>query len=45
MGAWHVPLDARLNAVVGAGLVLGRVAESGPGPIPDVLGLTATGPG
>jgi len=41
VGAWHVPLADLLNAVSAAGLRLVRVAESGPGGVPDLLGALA----
>ncbi|RZU77092.1 methyltransferase family protein [Micromonospora kangleipakensis] len=44
VGAWHLPLADLLNAVTDAGLTLTRVAESGSGPIPDILALQATKP-
>lgn len=44
VGAWHLPLADLLNAVTAAGLTLTAVRESGSGPVPDVLALTATKP-
>jgi SAM-dependent methyltransferase len=45
VGAWHVPLADLLNPVSAAGLHLGRIAEDGPGGVPDLLGFTAARPG
>jgi SAM-dependent methyltransferase len=46
VGAWHLPLADLLNAVPAAGLRLVRVAEAGPGGVPDIFGFLAvkTGP-
>jgi SAM-dependent methyltransferase len=44
VGAWHVPLADLLNDVRSAGLRLERVAENGPGGVPDLLGLLAMAP-
>ncbi|MEH1168411.1 methyltransferase domain-containing protein [Micromonospora sp. CPCC 205539] len=41
VGAWHVPLADLLNACVAAGLRLVRVAEAGPGGVPDLFGFLA----
>ncbi|TQJ24189.1 methyltransferase family protein [Micromonospora sp. A202] len=41
LGAWHLPLADLVNATVAAGLRLLRVAEAGPGGVPDLLGLLA----
>ena len=41
VGAWHVPLADLLNGVREAGLRVERVAENGPGGVPDLLGLLA----
>ncbi|MEU1360628.1 methyltransferase domain-containing protein [Micromonospora zamorensis] len=41
VGAWHLPLAGLVNATVAAGLRLLRVAEAGPGGVPDLFGLLA----
>ncbi|NYH42446.1 hypothetical protein HNR22_002173 [Micromonospora jinlongensis] len=41
VGAWHLPLADLVNATVAAGLRLLRVAETGPGGVPDLFGLLA----
>ncbi|WP_018504189.1 class I SAM-dependent methyltransferase [Parafrankia discariae] len=46
VGVVNVPLPVLLNALTGAGLVLGQTAEDdGDQPVPELLGLTATRPG
>lgn len=42
VGAWHLPVADLVNAVTGAGLSVQRIAEAGPGGVPDLLGLSAT---
>lgn len=42
VGAWHVPMADLLNALIRAGLSLQRVAEDGPGGVPDQFGFAAT---
>ncbi|WP_406078835.1 class I SAM-dependent methyltransferase [Micromonospora sp. NBC_00858] len=41
VGAWHVPLADLLNATMAAGLRLVRIAEAGPGGVPDLLAFLA----
>jgi SAM-dependent methyltransferase len=41
VGAWHVPLADLVNGVRAAGLRVERIAENGPGGLPDLLGLLA----
>ncbi|WUR58418.1 methyltransferase domain-containing protein [Micromonospora chokoriensis] len=41
VGAWHLPLADLLNATVTAGLRLIRVAEAGPGGVPDLFAFLA----
>ncbi|MGW3784030.1 class I SAM-dependent methyltransferase [Micromonospora chokoriensis] len=41
VGAWHLPLADLLNATVTAGLRLVRVAEAGPGGVPDLFAFLA----
>jgi SAM-dependent methyltransferase len=45
VGAWHVPLTDLLNGVMAARLRVVRVAETGPGGVPDMFGLLAVKPG
>jgi SAM-dependent methyltransferase len=41
VGAWHIPLADLLNATMAAGLRVVRVAEAGPGGVPDLFGFLA----
>lgn len=44
VGAWHLPLDGLMNAILGAGLRITKVTEAGPGELPDLLGIAAIHP-
>jgi ubiquinone/menaquinone biosynthesis C-methylase UbiE len=44
VGAWHRPLAALVNAHLAAGFRLTRLVETGPNPLPLILGITVEKP-
>jgi ubiquinone/menaquinone biosynthesis C-methylase UbiE len=44
VGAWHRPLAALINAYLIAGFRLTKLVETGPAPLPSILGITVEKP-